>query len=94
MSGRIVFTKDGFETVTDIMGTHYSVMELLNSFWERRLNQKVVVQWGVVSLTDCRKYFAFDKALAQKIHSEAIGARKTAIEHEYGSSYVFYVFPK
>ena len=94
MSGRVVFTKDGLETVVDITGNHYSVMELLNAFWQHRLNQKVVVQWGVVSLTDCRKYFAFDKALAQEIHSEAIGARKTAIEHEYGSGYVFYVFPK
>lgn len=91
MSGRIVFTKDNVETVVDITGKHYSVMELLNDFWQHRFNQKVVVQWGVVSLTDCRKYFAFDKALAQEIHSEAIGARKTAIEHEYGSGYVFYV---
>ena len=93
MSGRIVFTKDNVETVVDITGTHYSVTELLNDFWERRFNQKVVVQWGVVKLTDCVKYFAFDLETAIHLHNTRVGVRKTAIEHEYGSGYVFCTYP-
>ena len=89
MSGRIEYTKDGVESAVDITGTHYSVMELLNAFWQHRFNQRVVVQWGVVKLTDCQKYFAFDRKTAIHLHNTRVGVRKTKIEREYGAGYVF-----